>query len=103
MQFSAVDEVAVDAVRSVYAKCVVLVVSGRPHIPDPSNCPRSTVSSPPPCVPGRVRGCRHPLRESSLSAKLPVTWSRSLAQEPINVGDANHDPLLANGFGLATE
>ena len=35
--------------------------------------------------------------------KLPVTWPRTLAQEPINVGDANYNPLFAFGYGLKTK
>ena len=35
------------------------------------------------------------------TGKLPVTWPRSVAQEPINVGDAGYDPLYRFGFGLA--
>jgi beta-glucosidase len=31
-----------------------------------------------------------------------VTWPRTLDQEPINVGDANYDPLFPFGFGLTT-
>jgi len=31
-----------------------------------------------------------------------VSWPRSLAQEPINVGDANYDPLYPFGHGLTT-
>ena len=27
------------------------------------------------------------------TGKLPVTWPRTVSQEPINVGDANYDPL----------
>ena len=33
---------------------------------------------------------------------LSVSWPRSLAQEPINVGDADYDPLYRYGFGLHT-
>jgi beta-glucosidase len=36
------------------------------------------------------------------TGKLSVTWPRSLAQEPINVGDANYDPLFPYGYGLTT-
>ena len=36
------------------------------------------------------------------TGKLPVTWPRTLDQEPINVGDANYDPLYPLGFGLST-
>ena len=34
------------------------------------------------------------------TGKLPVSWPRSMAQIPINVGDAKYDPLFAYGFGL---
>src|SRR5437763_204836 len=36
------------------------------------------------------------------TGKLPVTWRRTVSQEPINVGDPNYDPLYAFGFGLHT-
>ena len=34
------------------------------------------------------------------TGKLPVSWPRSMAQLPINVGDATYDPLFPFGFGL---
>ena len=34
------------------------------------------------------------------TGKLPVSWPRSMSQLPINVGDANYDPLFPFGFGL---
>ena len=34
------------------------------------------------------------------TGKLPVTWPKSAAQIPINVGDASYDPLFPYGFGL---
>jgi beta-glucosidase len=34
------------------------------------------------------------------SGKLPHSWPRSAAQIPINVGDANYDPLYPYGHGL---
>jgi beta-glucosidase len=34
------------------------------------------------------------------TGKLPVSWPRTMAQLPINVGDANYDPLFPYGFGL---
>jgi beta-glucosidase len=34
------------------------------------------------------------------SGKLSFTWPRSMAQVPINVGDAAYDPLYAFGHGL---
>ena len=36
------------------------------------------------------------------TGKLPVTWPRTLDQEPINVGDANYNPLFPYGYGLRT-
>jgi beta-glucosidase len=34
------------------------------------------------------------------TGKLSFSWPRSMAQIPINVGDANYDPLFPYGFGL---
>ncbi len=34
------------------------------------------------------------------TGKLPMSWPRTMAQIPINVGDASYDPLFAYGFGL---
>jgi beta-glucosidase len=36
------------------------------------------------------------------TGKLPVTWPRTVDQEPINIGDADYDPLFPYGFGLRT-
>jgi beta-glucosidase len=34
------------------------------------------------------------------TGKLSVSWPRSMAQIPINVGDKNYDPFFKYGFGL---
>jgi hypothetical protein len=34
--------------------------------------------------------------------KLSVSWPRTVAQEPINVGDPGYDPLYRYGFGPRT-
>ncbi len=34
------------------------------------------------------------------TGKLPHSWPRNMKQIPINVGDANYDPLFPFGFGL---
>ena len=36
------------------------------------------------------------------TGKLPVTWPRTVSQEPINIGDDDYDPLYPFGFGLTT-
>ena len=38
--------------------------------------------------------------EFAPSGTLPMSWPRSMAQIPINVGDAVYDPLFPIGFGL---
>ncbi len=37
----------------------------------------------------------------SPSGKLSFSWPRSMEQIPVNVGDAEYDPLFAYGFGLS--
>ena len=39
--------------------------------------------------------------EATPTGKLPHSWPRTAEQVPINVGDADYDPLFAFGFGLA--
>jgi beta-glucosidase len=39
--------------------------------------------------------------EAAPAGRLPHSWPRSSAQVPINVGDAEYDPLFSFGFGLA--
>src|SRR5262249_21724092 len=36
----------------------------------------------------------------NFSGKLSMSWPRSMDQIPINVGDANYDPLFKYGYGL---
>jgi len=37
------------------------------------------------------------------SGTLPMTWPREMSQLPINVGDADYDPLFPFGYGLTYE
>ncbi|HMC02756.1 MAG TPA: glycoside hydrolase family 3 N-terminal domain-containing protein [Cellulomonadaceae bacterium] len=39
--------------------------------------------------------------EATPTGKLPHSWPRSAEQVPINIGDADYDPLFPYGFGLA--
>jgi beta-glucosidase len=41
--------------------------------------------------------------ERPFTGRLPVSWPRTLDQEPINVGDASYGPLYPFGYGLQTE
>ncbi len=104
MQLSAADKAAVDKVCSAAAKCVVVVVSGRPLIIDPEQLSEidGLVAA---WLPGSEgAGVADTLfGKVPFSGKLPVTWPRTLAQEPINIGDTNYHPLYPYGFGLTTK
>jgi beta-glucosidase len=103
MMFSAADNAAIDKVCAQAKRCVVVVVSGRPMIIDPAQLSKidSLVAA---WLPGSEgMGVADPMFGTrGYGGKLPVTWPRTLDQEPINVGDANYDPLYAYGFGLRT-
>jgi beta-glucosidase len=103
MQLSSADKQAVDRVCAATTRCVVVIVSGRPLIIDPARLEQidALVAA---WLPGSEGiGVADPLfGVRPYTGRLPVTWPRSLAQEPINVGDPNYDPLFAFGYGLRT-
>jgi beta-glucosidase len=103
MQLSSADKQAVDRVCAATTRCVVVIVSGRPLILDPAQLERmdGLVEA---WLPGSEgMGVADPLFGTRpYTGKLPVTWPRSLDQEPINVGDADYDPLFPFGYGLQT-
>jgi beta-glucosidase len=103
MQLSAADKAAVDKVCSEAVKCAVVIVSGRPLILDPAQ--RSEADA---LVAAWLPGSEGAGVADTLfgirpfTGKLPVTWPRTLDQEPINKGDADYDPLYPYGYGLTT-
>ncbi len=103
MRLSEADTRAVETVCSRARSCTVVVVSGRPMEIPPSLLRRidGLVAS---WLPGSEgAGVSDVLFGSRpFTGKLPVSWPRSVAQEPINVGDAGYDPLYPYGFGLRT-
>ena len=82
---------------------MVVVVSGRPMIIPPSMLPNidALVAA---WLPGSEgEGVADDLfGNHPYTGKLPVTWPRSVSQEPINIGDRQYDPLFPFGFGLRT-
>jgi len=94
-----------DTVTRVCAQvktCVVLVVSGRPQIvTDLLGNVDALVAS---WLPGTEgAGVADVLfGRQGFTGKLPVSWPKTAAQEPINIGDRNYDPLYRYGFGLRT-
>jgi beta-glucosidase len=103
MQLNDADKAAVDKVCAAAKKCVVVIVSGRPLILDPPRLSKidGLVAA---WLPGSEgAGVADTLfGRRPYTGRLPVTWPRTLEQEPINVGDANYDPLYPFGFGLRT-
>lgn len=103
MELSDADTKAVEKVCARTISCTVLVVSGRPMVIPPALLKQTDalVAS---WLPGSegagvadVLYGRRPF-----TGRLPVTWPRTVDQEPINVGDADYDPLYPYGFGLRT-
>jgi beta-glucosidase len=101
LELSAADRAAVDKVCTAM-KCAVLIVSGRPQlIGDRLGEIDALVASWLPGTEGDgvadVLYGRRPF-----TGQLPVTWPRSEAQLPINVGDSSYDPQFPYGWGLTT-
>jgi beta-glucosidase len=103
MQLSAEDKATVDTVCDAARKCVVVIVSGRPLIVDPPRLAEidALVAA---WLPGSEgSGVADTLFGAQpFTGKLPVSWPRTIEQEPINKGDADYDPLYPFGFGLRT-
>ncbi|MGW8883621.1 glycoside hydrolase family 3 N-terminal domain-containing protein [Streptomyces sp. NPDC055749] len=101
LELTAADQAAVDTVCAAM-ECAVLVVSGRPQlIGDRLGSIDALVAS---WLPGTEGdGVADVLYgERPFTGQLPVTWPRSEAQLPINVGDAVYDPQFPYGWGLTT-
>ncbi|MGW0468518.1 glycoside hydrolase family 3 N-terminal domain-containing protein [Streptomyces sp. NPDC003027] len=101
LELSAADKAAVDKVCAAM-RCAVLVVSGRPQlIGDRLGAIDALVAS---WLPGTEGdGVADVLYgKRPFTGQLPVTWPRSEAQLPINVGDAAYDPQFPYGWGLTT-
>lgn len=101
LELSDADKAAVDRVCAAM-ECVVLVVSGRPQlIGDRLGAIDALVAS---WLPGTEGdGVADVLYgERPFTGQLPVTWPKSEAQVPINVGDADYDPQFPYGWGLTT-
>ncbi|MEE1927072.1 glycoside hydrolase family 3 N-terminal domain-containing protein [Streptomyces sp. TRM 70351] len=101
LELSDADQAAVDTVCGAM-KCAVLVVSGRPQlIGDRLPGIDALVAS---WLPGSEGdGVADVLYgERPFTGQLPVTWPKSEAQLPVNVGDAEYAPQYPYGWGLTT-
>jgi beta-glucosidase len=102
MRLNATDRAAVDRVCGAIARCVVVVVSGRPMIlTDQLPEMDALVAS---WLPGsQGEGVADVLfGHRPFTGRLSMTWPRTLEQEPINVGDRDYHPLFPYGYGLRT-
>lgn len=103
MELSADDQNAVREVCARARSCTVLVVSGRP-MAIPAELRQQIDALVASWLPGSEgRGVADVLfGRRPFSGKLPVSWPRDVAQEPINIGDPVYDPLYSYGHGLQT-
>ncbi|MEU6060975.1 glycoside hydrolase family 3 N-terminal domain-containing protein [Streptomyces sp. NPDC047097] len=101
LTLSPADQAAIDKICAAM-KCAVLIVSGRPQlIGDRLPAIDALVAS---WLPGTEGdGVADVLYgKRPFTGQLPVTWPKSEAQLPINVGDETYDPQYPYGWGLTT-
>jgi beta-glucosidase len=100
LSLSAADRSALARAREAGVPVVTLVISGRPLIlGDALAASDALVAA---WLPGTEgEGVTDVLfGDTKPTGKLPMTWPRTMAQIPINVGDAGYDPLFPYGHGL---
>jgi beta-glucosidase len=101
LELSSADRALVAAAKQSGKPVVVLLLSGRPLIlGDLLESASAVVAAWLPGTEGAgvadvLSGAAKP------TGKLPCSWPRTMAQIPINVGDATYDPLFPYGFGLS--
>ncbi|MEK9518490.1 glycosyl hydrolase [Streptomyces sp. adm13(2018)] len=101
LELTAADKAAVDKVCAAMP-CAVLVVSGRPQlVGDRLPAVDALVAS---WLPGTEGdGVADVLYgKRPFTGQLPVSWPKSEAQLPLNVGDGSYDPQYPYGWGLTT-
>ncbi len=100
LSLSKEDQAVVANAKKAGAPVVMVVISGRPLILGDTLAQADAVVAA--WLPGSEGAgvADVLLGDHKPTGKLPVSWPRSMAQLPINVGDATYDPLFAYGFGL---
>ena len=101
LSLSSTDINLVKSLKSQGVPVVVVLISGRPLILDPILDDADAVIAA--WLPGTEGiGVADVLfGDYNPTGKLSVSWPRSNAQIPINVGDTDYDPLFEYGFGLS--
>lgn len=101
LELDAADRATVERVCGAIARCVVLVVSGRPQVFDTAQVDALVASWLPGSEGAGVADVLFGRRP--FTGRLSRSWPRSADQEPLNVGDADYDPLYPFGWGLRTD
>ncbi len=103
LNLDAPDLQAIATARQSGTPVVAVLISGRPLVIDAllASCDGVLAA----WLPGSEgRGVADVLfGDAKPTGKLPCSWPRSMAQIPVNAGDANYDPLFPCGFGLSYE
>ncbi|XP_073300558.1 uncharacterized protein [Primulina huaijiensis] len=86
-----------------HAKCVVVLVSGRPLVIEPYLGSIDALVAA--WLPGSEgQGVADVLfGDYGFTGKLSRTWFKNVDQLPMNVGEENYDPLFGFGFGIETK
>jgi beta-glucosidase len=103
MLLSDADKAAVTKVCAEAASCTVVVVSGRPMVIEPAMLAQIDALDAAWLPGSEGTGVADNLfGKSPFTGKLSFSWPRTVAQEPINVGDQSYDPQYRYGWGLST-
>jgi beta-glucosidase len=95
------DLAAIDSMKKAGIPVVVVLLSGRPLIIDQALAQADAFVAA--WLPGTEgQGVADVLfGDYKPTGKLSISWPRSMAQIPVNMGDRNYDPLFKYGFGLS--
>ena len=95
------DQKTIEDVKKLGIPMVIVLISGRPMIiTEELNQSKAFIAA---WLPGTEgQGVADILfGDYSPSGKLPCSWPKDMDQIPVNIGDAEYDPLFEYGYGLS--
>lgn len=101
LQLDRQDRIVIERCRAAGLPVVLVVVSGRPLVLGSAleDCDAVLAAWLPGTEGGGVADVL--FGDAPATGRLPVTWPRTMAQIPINEGDADYAPAFPFGFGLS--